>query len=273
MIRSATPSRAEREAFPRVLLPLLLSLTLSSAALGQQQSPAKPTAPADTKATSSKTAKSQGKPDEKTADPKSTKGKTSQDNTSKDKTSKDKTSKDKTSKDKTSKDKTSKDKTSKGKEDKPGKKVASLGDGKPVLLENYHDWGAYMAQGKEKTCYALASPKERAPSTAKRDHAYVFISSRPSENVRNEVSIIMGFAMKDNSDAKAEIGSASYELIGKGTNAWIKNAAKEPQFVDDLKRGSKLIVKAPFSKGNVSTDTYSLAGLSQALDRVHKECQ
>jgi hypothetical protein len=258
MIRSATPSRAEREAFPRVLLPLLLSLTLSSAALGQQQSPAKPAAPADTKATSSKTAKSQGKPDEKTTEPKSTKGKTSQDNASKDKSSK---------------DKSSKDKTAKGKEDKAGKKVASLGDGKPVLLENYHDWGAYMAQGKEKTCYALASPKERAPSTAKRDQAYVFISSRPSENVRNEVSIIMGFAMKDNSDAKAEIGSASYELIGKGTNAWIKNAAKEPQFVDDLKKGSKLIVKAPFTKGSVSTDTYSLAGLSQALDRVHKECQ
>jgi hypothetical protein len=263
MIRSAIPSRAERVAFPRVLLPLLLSLTLSSAALGQQQSPAKPTAPADTKTTSSKTAKSQAKPDEKTTDAKGTKGKTSQD----------KASQDKASQDKASQDKASQDKTARGKEDKAGKKVASLGDGKPVLLENYHDWGAYMAQGKEKTCYALASPKERAPSTAKRDQAYVFISSRPSENVRNEVSIIMGFAMKDNSDAKAEIGSASYELIGKGTNAWIKNAAKEPQFVDDLKKGSKLIVKAPFTKGNVSTDTYSLAGLSQALDRVRKECQ
>ena len=157
------------------------------------------------------------------------------------------------------------------KEDK--KKVASLGDGKPVLLENYHDWGAYKAQGKEKTCYALASPKERAPSTAKRDQAYVFISSRPGENVRNEVSIIMGFAMKDNSDAKAEIGSASYDLIAKGTNAWVKNAAKEPQFVDDMKKGSKLTIKAASSKGNQTTDSYSLAGLSQALDRVQKECQ
>jgi invasion protein IalB len=263
MIRSATPSRAEREAFPRVLLPLLLSLTLSSAALAQQQSPAKPTAPADAKATSSKTAKSQGKPDERTTDAKSTKGKTSQD----------KTSQDKTSKDKTSKDKTSKEKTAKGKEDKAGKKVASLGDGKPVLLENYHDWGAYMAQGKEKTCYALASPKERAPSTMKRDQAYVFISSRPSENVRNEVSIIMGFAMKDNSGAKVEIGNASYDLIAKGTNAWVKNPAQETQFIDAMKRGSKLTIKAASSKGNQTTDSYSLAGLSQALDRVQKECQ
>jgi hypothetical protein len=40
-----------------------------------------------------------------------------------------------------------------------------------------------------------------------------------------------------------------------------------------MKRGSKLIVKAPSTKGNVTTDSYSLAGLSQALDRVQKECQ
>ena len=242
MIRSATPSRARRQAFP-LLLPLFLSLTLSPAAFAQQQSPAKPSAPADSKTTSSKTAKSQSKPDDKTTDAKDAKGKTS------------------------------KEKTAKGKEDKAGKKVASLGDGKPVLLENYHDWGAYMARGKEKTCYALASPKERAPSTVKRDQAYVFISSRPGENVRNEVSIIMGFAMKDNSDAKAEIGNASYDLIAKGTNAWVKNAAKEPQFVDDMKKGSKLTIKAASSKGNQTTDSYSLAGLSQALDRVQKECQ
>ena len=159
------------------------------------------------------------------------------------------------------------------KDEKNAKKVASLGDGKPVLLDTFHDWGAYMARGKEKTCYALASPKERVPSTLKRDQAYVFISSRPSENVRNEVSIIMGFPLKDNGEAKAEIGSATYELIGKGTNAWIKNAAKEPQLVEDLKKGSKLTVKAASNKGGQTTDSYSLAGLSQALERVQKECQ
>jgi Invasion associated locus B (IalB) protein len=166
-----------------------------------------------------------------------------------------------------------KGKSAKGKDDKSGKKVASLGEGKPTLLDSFHDWGAYVAQGRDKTCYALASPKERAPSTLKRDPAYVFISSRPSENVRNEVSIIMGFAMNDKAEAKAEIGNASYDLIAKGTNAWVKNPAQENQFIDALKKGSKLIVKAPSTKGSVTTDTYSLAGLSQALDRVRKECQ
>jgi hypothetical protein len=242
MIRSVTPLRAKRAALLPVL-PLLVGLTLSPAALAQQQTPAKPAAkPAETTKTSSKTtsSKTAAKPDAKGKENKSEDTKPAR-------------------------------KAEKGKD--KSKKVASLGDGKPVLLDSFHDWGAYLAQGKEKTCYALASPKERAPNAQKREQAYIFISNRPGENVRNEVSIIMGFAMKDNAEAKAEIGNASYDLVAKGTNAWVKNPAKEPQFVEDMKKGAKLVVKASSGKSSQTTDSYSLAGLSQALERVQKECQ
>jgi len=145
--------------------------------------------------------------------------------------------------------------------------------GKPLQVGNYGDWGAYLAQtGKDKTCYALASPKDRTPGGLKRDPAYVFISNRPGENVRNEVSIIMGFALKEAGEARAEIGGSNFDLVGKGTNAWIKNPAEESKFVEALKKGSKLVVKAPSLKGNVTTDTYSLSGISQALERVQKDC-
>ena len=145
--------------------------------------------------------------------------------------------------------------------------------GKPSQLASYGDWGVFLAQGdKSKTCYALASPKDRAPAGLKRDPAYVFISNRPGEKVRGEVSIIMGFSVKDGAAAHADIGGSGFDLVAKGANAWIKNQAQEPQFVDALKKGSKLIVKAPSLKGRLTIDSYSLAGLSQALDRVQKEC-
>lgn len=145
---------------------------------------------------------------------------------------------------------------------------------KPVQIATYGDWGAFLAEaGKEKTCYALAQPKDREPAKLKRDPAYVFISSRPGENIRNEVSIIMGFPMKDGGDAQADVGSASFELISKGTNAWVKNPAKEAELIGAMKKGAKLIVKAASARGNVTTDSYSLSGLSQALDRVQKECR
>ena len=163
--------------------------------------------------------------------------------------------------------------TAAAKPESSGKPVKGA-SGKPALVGTYGDWNTYVTQGgKDRTCYALAQPKERQPAALKRDPAYVFISTRPAENVKNEISVIMGFPLKDGGDAKADIGEAAFDLIAKGTSAWIKNAAEERQFVEALKKGSRLVVKAPSIKGNVTTDSYSLSGLSQALDRVAKECQ
>jgi hypothetical protein len=175
--------------------------------------------------------------------------------------------------DKTDKTKTKAD-SKKTDKKKDTKAPEGKGGGKPVQIASFGDWGAFLAQsGKEKTCYALASPKERVPPGLQRDSAYVFISSRPAENVRNEVSVIMGFPMKDGSQARADIGSAGFDLVAKGTNAWVKNPAEEAQFIDAMKKNAKLVVKASSIKGHATTDTYSLAGFSQTLERVLKECQ
>jgi hypothetical protein len=168
----------------------------------------------------------------------------------------------------------------KAKQAKPAAKAEQSGaasadaakTGKPSQLASYGDWGVFLAQGENsKTCYALATPKDRAPLGLKRDPAYVFIANRPAENVREEVSIIMGFPMKEGG-GRAEIAGSGYDLIAKGANAWIKKQAEEANFVDALKKGSKLIIKAASLKGHVTTDSYSLAGLSEALERVEKEC-
>lgn len=154
--------------------------------------------------------------------------------------------------------------------------AAAAGGAKPNLVATNGDWETYQAPGaKGKICYALSRPKDRQPGNLTRDPGYIFISTRPGEGVRGEISIIMGFPLKENAtNASAAIGSTTFGLVAKGTNAWVKNAAEESQLIDAMRKGarSKLIVKAPSVKGNVTTDTYSLAGLAQALDRVNKEC-
>lgn len=149
---------------------------------------------------------------------------------------------------------------------------SSDAEGKPAQIGLYGDWGVYSAEGKKsKTCYALATPKDRVPPGLNRDPAYIFIASRPGENVREEISIIMGFPLKEDG-ARAEVSGSSFPLIAKGSNAWMKNVADEPHFVEALKKGSKLLVKAASVKGKVTTDSYPLAGISQALERLEKEC-
>ena len=169
----------------------------------------------------------------------------------------------------------SKDKSKDKGEAKADAKGKTAGKGaKPQQVTTSGEWGVFTTQsGKSKTCYVLAKPTERKPASLKRDPAYVFISTRPAENVRNEISIITGFAMKAGGETKADIGGVTYDLAPQGSNAWLKNLAEQDRFLDALRKGSKLSVRAASAKGNVTNDTYSLSGLSGALDRMQKECQ
>ncbi|MGJ0395689.1 MAG: invasion associated locus B family protein [Methylocystis sp.] len=161
------------------------------------------------------------------------------------------------------------------KSEKAEKASTDKGSDKPEQLGSFGEWGAYAAQsGRNRTCYALGQPKERAPKTKLKDSAaYIFISTRPAENIHNEVAINLGYPTKDGSAAVADIDGDSYELITKGTNAWVKDQAREREFVGALRGGSKLIVKAASSKGTSTTDSYSLKGLSEALARAVQECK
>ena len=145
-----------------------------------------------------------------------------------------------------------------------------------VLLGQFGDWGAYKASPGGKTvCFALAKPGTAViePSNKKRDPSYAFISTRPSEKVKNEVSVIVGYPQKPGHDASAAIGSAQYVMYTANDGAWVKNAAEEAQMVDALRKGSDLVVKSESGRGTKTTDTYSLKGFAQALDKVAAECK
>lgn len=163
--------------------------------------------------------------------------------------------------------------------DKKGKKSGKADKngaaGKPEQLATFGEWGAYLADsGKSKTCYALGQPKSREPKAKLKDtSAYIFISSRPGEGVRNEVAVNLGYPTKDGSAATAAIDGDDWELITKGTNAWVKDQSREKEFVGALRGGAKLVVKASSVKGTSTTDTYTLKGLSDALARVAQECK
>jgi invasion protein IalB len=145
----------------------------------------------------------------------------------------------------------------------------------PQLLGQYGDWGAYMATpGGKKVCFALAKPAESqtVPANRPRDPAYMFVSSRPAEKVKDEVSIIIGYGFKPNSDATIDIGGMAFPMYTQNDGAWVKNAAEETRLVDSMRKGADLVVKGMSARGTQTTDTYSLKGLAQALDRVGQEC-
>jgi invasion protein IalB len=144
------------------------------------------------------------------------------------------------------------------------------------LLGQFGDWGAYKATpGGKKVCFALSKPTSAVidPANKKRDPSYAFVSTRPAEKVKNEISVIVGYPQKSGHDASATIGSAHYVLYTQNDGAWVKNAAEEPKMIDAMRKGHELVVKSESHSGAKTTDTYSLKGLAEALAKVAEECK
>lgn len=146
-----------------------------------------------------------------------------------------------------------------------------------VLLGQFGDWGAYKADpGGKKVCFALSKPTKSVtePSGRNRDPAYAFVSTRPAEKVKNEVSVIVGYPQKAGYEATATVdSSAKYMMYTQDDGAWVKNAAEESQMVNAMRKGGELVVLSESSRGTKTTDTYSLKGIADALDKVASECK
>jgi Invasion associated locus B (IalB) protein len=156
------------------------------------------------------------------------------------------------------------------------KPAAAAGGAEPTLIGQFGTWGAYTAtpNGK-KVCFALAKPasSKTNPPNRPRDPAYAFVSTRPAEKVTNEVSIMIGYALKPGSESTLEVGGASYAMYTQGDGLWIKNAAEEEKMVEAMRKAADVVVKGVSAKGTETIDTFSLKGLAQALDRLAQDCK
>src|SRR3954454_14094660 len=159
---------------------------------------------------------------------------------------------------------------------KPEAKPAAAGGAEPTLIGQFGSWGAYsaMPNGK-KVCFALAKPasSKTNPPNRPRDPAYAFVSTRPAEKVMNEVSFMIGYALKPGSESTLEVGGATYAMYTQGDGLWIKNAAEEEKMVEAMRKSSDVVVKGVSAKGTETIDTFSLKGLAQALDRLAQDCR
>jgi invasion protein IalB len=154
--------------------------------------------------------------------------------------------------------------------------AAAAGGAEPTLIGQYGTWGAYTATPNgRKVCFALAKPSSSKtnPPNRPRDPAYAFVSTRPAEKVVNEVSIMIGYALKPGSESSLEVGGSAYAMYTQGDGLWIKNAAEEEQMVSAMRKSAEVTVKGVSAKGTETTDVFSLKGLAQALDRLAQDCK
>lgn len=157
---------------------------------------------------------------------------------------------------------------------KPAAKPAP-GQTQALLLETSGKWQAFatQGQGRARTCYALGTPTERKPANLKDVKGYIFITSRPAEGVKHEISFVMNFDLKEGIEHQALIGEQKFTLVAKGQNLWMRNPAEEPRLLDAMRKGSALEVRATSKRGNATADKYALAGVTQTVRKAEEACK
>jgi hypothetical protein len=147
----------------------------------------------------------------------------------------------------------------------------------PNLIGSYKDWSAFQTTTNgTRVCYAMAKPKSSEPKKATRDPVYFLISDWPGRKAKAELEVVPGYQYKDGSAVTAEIGKDKTAFFTKNDggagSAWVDDAAAEQKLVSAMEHGAKLVVTGVSQRGTTTHDTYSLGGLSEALEKIHATC-
>ena len=140
-------------------------------------------------------------------------------------------------------------------------------------LGKFKDWESFvLIQDEKKICYAQSIPIVRAPKKLKRDPSRLFVSFRPSEKIKNEISVTNGYDFKIKAPVTAKSGKKSYDMFSKERFAWVVDNKDEIKLITTMKKASRLMIIGNTNKGDQTTDHYSMMGFTKAYNTAKKNC-
>jgi len=145
----------------------------------------------------------------------------------------------------------------------------------PNHIGTFRDWEAYETNSPEgKLCYAASQPTDSTYSQpiSSRGPVFFMVTAIPSKNVPGETSTIIGYPFKESSSVTVDVDGQVFSMYTESDAAWVEAPANDPVLIDAMRRGRSMSVKGMSKRGTVSVDTYSLSGITAALQAVTRAC-
>tara|TARA_B100001287_G_scaffold269165_1_gene266301 strand:- start:447 stop:959 length:513 start_codon:yes stop_codon:yes gene_type:complete len=140
-------------------------------------------------------------------------------------------------------------------------------------IGKFKDWEVMViSEETGKVCFAQSSPVLQAPKKNMRD-ARLFITFRPNEKIKNEISTTAGYEFNKSNSVLATSGNNKFKFdIKQQGFAWMTSNKKENIMVKVMKKGSRIMVSGYNEKGSQTIDHYSLLGFTKAYNTAKKAC-
>ena len=138
------------------------------------------------------------------------------------------------------------------------------------------DWSVFVEESP-KECWAVTAPKETVntkdgqATSVRRGDILLFVTYRPG-TAAGEVSFTGGYPFAGGSTVTLDIGGTTFDLFTEGEWAWSGSREDDAKITTALKAGSSAVLTARSGRGTQTKDTFSLLGVSAALDEAAKRC-
>ena len=140
-------------------------------------------------------------------------------------------------------------------------------------IGKFKDWETFtVTENNNKICFAQSIPILRAPKKFERNPSRLFITFRPSEDIKDEVSATSGYTFQKEKIVKAKTGKKTYDFFSQEEFAWILDTEEEQRFIKAMKKASRVMIIGRTDKGKQTIDHYSLMGFTKAYNTAKKNC-
>ncbi|MGB3314527.1 MAG: hypothetical protein WBB85_08935 [Albidovulum sp.] len=140
-------------------------------------------------------------------------------------------------------------------------------------------WSVFV-DGDPKECWGVSAPTETLNTrdgqavSVRRGDILLFVTYRTGAS-EGEVTFTGGYPFKPGSVVKLDIGGTNFDLVtfpDAPEWAWSGSPEEDAKIVTALKAGASAVVRAESSRGTKTQDSFSLIGISAALDEAAKRC-
>lgn len=134
-------------------------------------------------------------------------------------------------------------------------------------------WTAW--KGSDNTgviCYVSSQPQTALPSNVNRDPIHFLVIHRKGLGTTNEVQTLVGYPLATDNTPSVTIDGRAFDMVVDGSAAWLASGDDEDAFVEAMKAGTEMVVRARSQRGTDTTDTYSLLGVTAAITKIDEAC-